>query len=246
MSAPTRQRPNSPGVSADELSYAGETRASLKAAREAAAKAAKHQRKAAAVISADEIQTKAREEAARKAALPPWYQRKRYGVPLFAAVLLAVAGGTLVMTKPEPPPPVVPYVAPTVAAPSIGQTVTDGRWAFTLHSVSLDGELIGETVGAERAHGTWVVAHVDVKNVAKVAGPLDVQRQYIVDTAGNKYTASVVPSLDGWDQAYITGIKAGETVAAPIAFDVPQGTQFSHLELHDAQFGKGGAKIPLR
>lgn len=246
MSAPTRQRPNSPGVSADDLAYGAETRAGLRAAREAAAKAAKHQRKAAATISAEEIQTKAREEAARKAALPPWYQRKRYGMPLFAAVLLAVAAGMFMMTRPEPPAPVVPYVAPTVAAPSIGQTVTDGRWAFTLNSVSLDGELIGETVGSEKAQGTWVVAHVDVKNVAKVAGPLDVQSQFIVDTAGNKYTASVVPALDGWDHAYITGIKAGETVSAQIPFDVPQGTQFSHLELHDAQFGTKGAKIPLR
>lgn len=246
MSAPARQRPNSPGVSADELAYGAETRASLRAAREAAEKAAKHQRKAAAAISAEEIQAKAREEAARKAALPPWYQRKRFGMPLFAALLLAVAGGTLVMTRPEPPPPVVPYVAPTVAAPSIGRTVTDGRWAFTLTSVSLDGDLIGQTVGSEKAHGAWVVAHVDVTNVAKIAGALDVQNQFLVDTSRNRYTASVVPSLDGWDHAYITGIKPGESVSAQIPFDVPPGTQFSHLELHDTQFGKDGAKIPLR
>ena len=246
MSASTRQRPNSPGVSADELAYGAETRASLRAAREAAEKAAKHQRKAAAAISADEIQAKAREEAARKAALPPWYQRKRYGMPLFAAVLLAVAGGTFAMTRPEPPPPPVVHVTPTIAAPSLGQTVTDGRWAFTLTSVSLDGELIGQTVGAEKARGTWVVAHVDVANVAKVPGPLDVHSQFIVDVAGNRYPASVVPSLDGWDHAFISGIKPGEKVSARIPFDVPQGTQFKHLELHDAQFGEKGAKIPLR
>ncbi len=223
-----------------------DTRASRRAAREAAEKAAKHQRKAAKVISAEEIQAKAREEAARKAALPPWYQRKRFGMPLFIALLLVVAGGTFVMTRPAPPAPVEPYVAPTIAAPSIGQTVTDGRWAFTLTSVSMDGELIGETVGSEKAQGTWVVAHVDVTNVAKIAGPLDVQKQFIVDTSGTKYTASVVPSLDGWNHAYISGIKPKETVSAQIAFDVPPGAQFSHLELHDAQFGTKGAKIPLR
>lgn len=239
MPSTTRQRPNSPGTSAAE----GRDESALRAARRAAEKAAQAQR--TAVRSADEIQAGARAEAERKAALPPWYMRKRYVLPAFLAGLLAVAGSSYIGSAPEPAPAVVAVPEPTVAAPSVGRTVEAGKFEFRLAEVRKPGATIGETFGSEKASGEWVVITVDVTNKATAQRTLDVSQQKLVDGQGNEYGASVVPSLPGWDKAYISGIAPKETTPALIAFDVPAGTVMDALVLTDTQFGKT-VTVPLR
>lgn len=256
MTSPTRSRPdarpNSPGVSAADLASGASPRTGVRADAAQAARDAVNAQRAMAdvrsaqkVRSAEEIQQATREEAERKAAIPPWYMRKRYLLPIFALGLAAVAGSSMVGSAPEPPAPPVERVVPSIAAPSIGTTVTEGDLAFTLRSVTLPGDTIGETVGAERASQTWLLVEVEIANNGRGKRTLDATQQTLVDAGGTVYPASVVPSLPGWDQVYIAGIGAGESATANIAFDVPASATFTTLRLTDGQSGKG-VDLPLR
>ena len=139
----------------------------------------------------------------------------------------------------------VVQATPTVAAPSLGKTASDGRLSFTLREVQLPGKTIGETFAAETATGVWVLASVDVTNEDTTPRKLDVSTLKLTTADGRVHPASVVPSLPGWDTTYISGVAPKKTATALVAFDVPAGAQPASLTLEDTRYGKGVA-LPLR
>ncbi|SNV18651.1 Telomeric repeat-binding factor 2 [Dermatophilus congolensis] len=237
MSSSTRQRPNAPGPAAADTLTGGARR---RAAAPQASRAQKKQKQ-----TAEEIASAVRAEAARRAALPPWYLRKRYVAPLFAGGLAAVAAISLMSSIPGPaaPPPV--KVTPTIASASIGKPFKDGDMTFTIRSIALPGSTIGETVAAEKARGTWVLVTVDITNKGTGSNTIDVAGQRLTTANNAVHDAAVVPSLSGWDDAYISGIAPNSTTTAQIAFDIPAGSTPAVLTLRGGHSG-AGAKVPLR
>jgi hypothetical protein len=129
--------------------------------------------------------------------------------------------------------------APVVATAGLGSVVRDGKFQFTITSVS-HARTVGGSGLSKTAQGDYAILHVTVTNIGNVAQTLDDTSQYVYDAAGRKFSADSTADL------YITGndvffnqINPGNTVRGEIAFDLPAGDSAVKAELHDSAFSNG-------
>ena len=142
--------------------------------------------------------------------------------------------------------------AKAAAAPktaSVGTAVRDGKFQFTITSVS-QAKTARDTDGlGDTAQGEYTILHVTVTNIGSEPQTLDDSSQYVYDASGRKYEASTDADIDlnsstGADSVFLNDINPGNTVKGQIAFDMPTGTKAVKAELHDSAFS-GGVTVNL-
>ena len=147
--------------------------------------------------------------------------------------------------------------APANAAPAapqaatIGTPVRDGKFQFTITSVS-HAKSVGDTADGfgDTAQGKYTILHVTVTNIGSQPQTLDDSSQYVYDASGRKYDTSTSADMDlnsasGSDSVFFNDINPGNTVRGELAFDMPAGLKAVKAELHDSAFS-GGVTVNLR
>ena len=146
--------------------------------------------------------------------------------------------------------------APANAAPAapqaaeIGTAVRDGKFQFTITSVS-HAKSVGNTADGlgDTAQGEYTILHVTVTNIGSQPQTLDDSSQYLYDASGRKYDASTNADVDlnsasGSDSVFFNDINPGNTVRGELAFDMPAKLMAVKAELHDSAFS-GGVTVNL-
>ncbi len=130
--------------------------------------------------------------------------------------------------------------------PGIGQEARDGKFAFIVTGVETSktvGDPSGNPYMQSTAQGVYVVVTMTVGNIGNESQSFFAANQKLMDSAGREYSPD--SKADMWiNKAILTDINPGNGIAAKVAFDVPEGTQPSVLELHDSAFS-GGVKVRL-
>lgn len=135
-------------------------------------------------------------------------------------------------------------------AAKIGSPVRDGKFQFTITSVS-QAKSVGDTAEGlgDTAQGEYTIIHVKVSNIGDQAQTLDDSSQYVYDASGRKYDVSTSADIDlnsvsGADSVFLNDINPGNTVNGELAFDMPAGAKAMKAELHDSPFS-GGVTVGL-
>lgn len=128
----------------------------------------------------------------------------------------------------------------------IGDTVTDGKLAFTITKVKTGVKQIGDEFLNEKADGSYTIVSLKVKNVGHESAMFDDSSQYVYSTKDDKYSADSEADiyLDG-SNAFLNEINPGNTVKGKMAFDMPKGVSAATIELHGGMFS-GGATVKLK
>ncbi|ORV99693.1 hypothetical protein AWC13_09900 [Mycobacterium kubicae] len=128
---------------------------------------------------------------------------------------------------------------------NVGQEVRDGKFAFVVKNVRTSKQ-----EGLSTARGEFVILTMTVTNIGQQPQSFFVQNQKLVDTAGKEYAADSMAALEmnrsenGDNNSMLTDMNPGFTVTVLVPFDVPPGTTFKAVELHDSVFSDG-AKVKL-
>jgi hypothetical protein len=140
--------------------------------------------------------------------------------------------------------------SPTAKAARLGSPVRDGKFAFTVTSVS-HAKTVGDTQYGmgDTAQGEFTILHLAVTNIGNQSQTLDDSSQYVYDSSGKKYNASSNADIDlagsnGQNNTWFQDINPGNTVRGEIAFDMPSGAKAVKAELHDSAFS-GGVTVSL-
>jgi len=170
-------------------------------------------------------------------------------VVLIVIISVAAGGGS------KGTPAASDGVAPANAAPAapqaakIGTPVRDGKFQFTITSVS-HARSAGDTADGlgDKAQGEYTILHVTVTDIGSQAQTLDDSSQYVYDASGRKYDASTSADIDlngtGSGSVFLNDINPGNTVKGELAFDMPAGHKAVKAELHDSAFS-GGVTVSL-
>jgi hypothetical protein len=178
-----------------------------------------------------------------------------FGFFVVLGVIGAIAGSgnhTVTTGQAGSTPSSTPSSAPAVPqAAKIGTPVRDGKFQFTITSVS-HAKSVGDTAAGlgDTAQGKYTILHVTVTNIGSQAQTLDDSSQYVYDASGRKYDVSTSADIDlnsasGSDSVFFNNINPGNTVRGELAFDMPAGVKVVKAELHDSAFS-GGVTVSLR
>jgi hypothetical protein len=140
--------------------------------------------------------------------------------------------------------------AATPQAARIGTPVRDGKFQFTVTSVS-HAKSVGDTADGlgDTAQGEYTILHVTVTNISGQPQTLDDSSQYVYDADGRKYDVSTSADIDlngasGSNSVFFNTINPGNSVRGELAFDMPAGATAVKAELHDSAFS-GGITVNL-
>jgi hypothetical protein len=173
-------------------------------------------------------------------------------IVLIIVISVAANGGG--SNAPSAPPVGSTGKATPAAAPQaakIGSPVRDGKFQFTITSVS-QAKSVGDTANGlgDTAQGEYTILRVTVANIGGQPQTLDGSSQYVYDASGRKYDASTSADIDlnsvsGSNSVFFNDINPGNTVNGQLAFDMPAGAKAVKAELHDSAFS-GGVTVTLR
>ena len=132
------------------------------------------------------------------------------------------------------------------AAPQLGKTVRDGKFAFTVTAVKCGIAQVGTNVYlTKKAQGQFCQVSLKVENVGNEAQMMFASNQYLFDTNGRKFSADPEANIyDDTAKLMFENINPGNSIQGHVYFDVPKGTKVSKLELHDSMFS-GGITVRL-
>lgn len=146
-------------------------------------------------------------------------------------------------------PPATNTVSPateTVAPMAgIGQEARDGKFAFTVTGMDTAKTTGDPSNPYEQttAQGVYVIVSMTIQNIGDRSQSFFATNQKLIGSADRQYSPD--DQADFWLNKDIeTDINPGNQVQAKVAFDVPEGTQPSAIELHDSVFS-GGVKVRL-
>lgn len=123
--------------------------------------------------------------------------------------------------------------------PGLGDPVRDGAFEFVVSSVEPGPAIIGDETFGVRPQGEFLLVTVTVTNIGDEPGTLFGDNQYLY--AGQRqFSADTEAALYLEDSSTLAEeINPGNTVTGVLVYDVPKGTQPTHLELHDSAFSSG-------
>lgn len=146
----------------------------------------------------------------------------------------ASAGTDTAVTAPEKPGAEQP-----AAKAGIGDTVTDGDLAFTVTNVQTGVASVGGEYG-QTADGQYVIVEVTVKNVGQQPATFDDSSQYVYNAEGHRFASDTGATMtldDG--SSFLNQINPGNTVHGKIAFDMPEGSTPTSIQLHGDMLSQG-------
>jgi Domain of unknown function (DUF4352) len=170
------------------------------------------------------------------------------GMVIVIAALVAGTSSPAVTPAGPAGEPLVSATASGSAAtgtPGIGAKVRDGKFQFTVTSIT-HARTVGDPSGlSQTAQGEYTILHVTVTNIGSVPQVLDDSAQYVYDARGRQYTADSTADLYiRGNDVFFTTINPGNTVRGEIAFDLPPGDSAVRAVLHDSAFS-GGVTVAL-
>ena len=135
---------------------------------------------------------------------------------------------------------------PSAAASRIGSPVRDGAFEFAVLDVSQvhqvgDPKDPGLSITAK---GVFVVVTLSIRNVGNAAVTFFDNYQTLIDSGGNRYSASMAADIYGNLGIHSTKIAPGDQLVVHIAFDVPEGTVPANLSLRESS-SSSGVTVPI-
>jgi Domain of unknown function (DUF4352) len=126
------------------------------------------------------------------------------------------------------------------APPGLNTPVEDGKFRFTVTSVSCGHDTVGSIV-TRQAHGQYCIVDLSVTNVGTKGQLLLDSVQKAIGSDGAVYgpdsTAGVIASSG--TSVWVNVVNPGSSVSGKIVFDIPDGASLAKLELHDSAFSTG-------
>jgi hypothetical protein len=183
----------------------------------------------------------------------PWFRRKRFALPssvvvLFLVLMVSTGGNDpAIFDRTRNVIELKADIADNIPTGTLGQSVRDGRFAFTVNSPASFSRTITTRMGAtETAQGVFVIVRVDVTNIGYDARTITATDLFLVSDRGQRFaTSSAVSALAGAETIFREKVNPGHTVNdAPVLFDVPAGTMIASIELHDS-VSSSGVKVKL-
>lgn len=174
-------------------------------------------------------------------------------------VLLGIAGlgSTGDKAKKDAAPsasaPSVSIGAPTAAgdakdaAAPAGTGVRDGKFEFTVLSVTSGGKEVGDNPFLKQtAQGQFFVVTVKVTNIGDKPQSFSPSNQKLIDNQGREFEpdATAQIALGGSDIPVWDNINPGNTADVKLVYDMPVGAVPAAMELHDSMFS-AGAKVKV-
>jgi hypothetical protein len=167
---------------------------------------------------------------------------------IIAAVAAGTHNSTTTGTATGPAPSGPASASATTHAAGLGNPVSDGKFQFTITSVTQSKTAGDPSAGGQTAQGEYTILHVTVTNTGSVAQTLDDSAQYVYDAKGRKFSADSAADIfmsSSSNSVFFNSINPGNTVHGLIAFDLPIGDKAVRAELHDSAFS-GGVTVTLR
>jgi len=174
------------------------------------------------------------------------------GIPAAGFVLLMIMGACLaaVGVANSDGEPVVTQPLSTAAASngggkvtaSVGQTVRDGKLAFTVTGVK-QASHVGSDVIGDDAQGVFWLVSVKVENIGHKPQVLLSSAQHAY-AGGSRYDTSGSELYLADANTFFQPINPGNVVNGTLLFDVPRGTRLDTIELHDSLLS-GGVRVAL-
>ena len=138
-----------------------------------------------------------------------------------------------------------PPAAAAAKAATVGTPVRDGKFQFTITSVT-QAKSVGDTADGlgDTAQGQYTILHITVTNIGATPQTLDDSAQYVYDAAAGSTTPAATADIDltsvnGSGSVFLNDINPGNTVQGQLAFDMPTGDKAVKAELHDSAFSDG-------
>ena len=126
------------------------------------------------------------------------------------------------------------------APPGLNTPVEDGKFRFTVTSVSCGHDTVG-TIVTRQAQGQYCIVDLSVTNIGTKGQLLLDSVQKAIGSDGAVYgpdsTAGVIASSG--TSTWVNVVNPGNSVTGKIVFDIPDGAQLTKLELHDSAFSTG-------
>jgi hypothetical protein len=134
-----------------------------------------------------------------------------------------------------------PADSPAAKPASVGQPARDGKFEFTVTSVTCGKGRIGNDDQNETAQGQFCEVALSVKNIGKQRQTFDSGSQKALGTGGATYSVDRLAQfyLNGGTDALVNEINPGNVVKAVLVFDIPKDGKIASFELHDSPFSGG-------
>jgi hypothetical protein len=191
-----------------------------------------------------EAKADAKAQKAREKALRPWFKKKRFIVPI-AIVAIAVAS-TAANSGNKSDTNAAPIdgsssSSETTKVAAIGDTVTDGDFAFAITDIKCGVAHVGTDLLGKDAQGQFCLVSVKVRNDGKEASYMLGDNQYLFDNKDRKFSAdtSAMIYLPEKQSPWLTEINPGNQISGTIVYDVPKDAVIDHIELHDSAYSTG-------
>lgn len=211
-------------------------------------------------MTAQEAKAEAKAAKAKAKAMRPWYQKKRFIVPI-AIVVLGAASSALNGGGDESsstsPTPSASEVEESSAADSateeaqesesdvdggIGDVVSEGNFSFVVNSVECGITYVGSDLLGEEAQGQFCKIAISVENTGNEAEYFSADSQLVYDDQGREFEADTgaMIYLDEGDDVWIgSDINPGNAIDASLLFDLPEGVEPVQIRLVEGYFGVG-------
>lgn len=131
-------------------------------------------------------------------------------------------------------------------APTLGDRVEDGDFAFTVTDVETGVESVGGEYLSEEAHGQFVIVHVTVENIGDKARYFEGSNQKLYDADGKEYSNDTGAEIYlGDSESFLNEINPGNKVDAKIVYDIPEDVVPDRITLSGSLLGSGGVAVKL-
>lgn len=196
-----------------------------------------------------EAAAEAKAAKAKAKALRPWFKKKRIIVPLALVVLIglsnAMNGGNSGGTSGANGSDSTSEESAPEAMAKIGDTVTDGDWAFVVSKLKCGIKHVGSDFLGADAQGQFCVVNVSATNNGDSADYFSGSDHKIYDVNGAEYESDNSAWIYLDDNMLIDKVNPGNTAKGQILFDVPESAELDYILMQSSIFSTG-EKVSLK
>ena len=179
-----------------------------------------------------------------------WFARHKILTVVIAVVLLIIIAGALGGDKTKTTTTTTKTVtsndstkkeSKTETVAKKGEAVRDGKFEFTVNSVTCGKSSVGDQYLNKNAQGQYCLVNVTVKNIGTEAQTFDSSNQFAFDAQGAKFSSDSAASFYANPQGstFLNEINPGNSVTGDLVFDMPKDKQPVTVVLHDSAFSSG-------
>lgn len=177
-----------------------------------------------------------------------------FGLSFVGGIISAVVGGvttTTVITTSTPEKTTTTTTTnneQVATSAGIGQPVRDGKFEFTVKSVSCGKTTVGTNEYlTKNAQGQFCLLNLTIKNIGNEPQTFFADNQYLFNAANQKFSADGTATIYANEQntTWLNEINPGNSVEGSVVFDLPKDTTPTYAELHDSAFSDG-VKVSLQ